>query len=103
MFELPVKRGRRQRDLILEAVDAGQRIGLGVFGVVIAHADAFATVDATLVNNMRPSAAHADGLRGTSLEAVGAALAFFLVQANGMEKLLVHGSFLRNRPRAISA
>ena len=101
MLKLPVERGRGQRDLVFEAVDARQRIGLRVFGMVITHSDAFAAINAALVDNMRPPAAHAYGLRGAALEAVGAALALILVQTDGVESSLVHrnkSSKTKNRP-----
>ena len=92
-LELPVEGRRRQGDLVAEAADGGQRVGDGDLRVILAHADALAAVDAALVDNVRPAAAHADGLGGAALQAVGTGAALLLFQPHGMKGfLLVHGT-----------
>ena len=55
--------------------DGGQRIRHGHLGMITAHADTFAAVNAALINNMRAASPHPDRLRGAALQARGAALA----------------------------
>ena len=93
-LELTVQRRRGKRDFVFELFNDGKWVGLGVFGVMVAYADAFAAVDAAFVDDMRPTAAHPDGLGGTALQAVGASHAFFPIQANRMKLTLVHGRVL---------
>ena len=88
ILELPVQRGRGQGDFVFEPTDGGKRIGHGNLGVIIADADALAAVNAALVNNVRPSAAHANSLGGAALQTVGAAPAFILFQPDGVKSLL---------------
>ena len=83
-LELAVQGGRGNGDRVGEAADGAQIVGDGDFGVVFADADAFTAVDAAFVNDVRPAPAHADGLRGAVLQAVGAALAAGFIQSNGM-------------------
>ena len=97
VLKLPVKAGRGQRDFVAILADDLQRIRHRHLGVIIAHADAFSAVDASLIDDMRTAAANADRLRGTSLQAVGAGAAFVLFQPHRMKSLLfLHtGSFSR--------
>ena len=60
---------------------------LSTLCVVRTHTDALTAVNAALTRDDRLTVAHTDRLRGTTLDAVGAANAFTLIQRYGMEKL----------------
>ena len=92
-LELSVQGRRRKGDFVFELLDHRKRVGLGVLGVVIAYADAFAAVDAALVNNMCPSAAHPNGLGGAALQTVGASHAFFPIQTDRVKSAFIHGGY----------
>ena len=93
-LELTVQRRRGKGNLIFELFNDGKWVGLGVFGVMVAYADAFAAVYAAFVDDMRPTAAHPDGLSGTALQAVSTSHTFFPIQANRVKLTLVHGRVL---------
>ena len=83
--ELPVERRRGQCDAVLEALDVLKRINGCHLGMVIADADALAAVNAPLIEDMRASVTHTDGLGRTMHQAVCASLAQFFIQSHGMK------------------
>ena len=87
-LKLRIQRRRGQRDGVLEALDALQRIGHGHLRVVGADLDALAAVDAALVQDGRAIVSDADGLRRTPLQTGRAALAFVHIQPHGMIVML---------------
>ena len=64
------------------------RIFLCIFCMIGADANAFAAVNTAFRNNICLAAAHANGARRATLNAVNAAFAFFFVQSHGMEKFI---------------
>ena len=88
IIKLAVQRWRRQRDTVFIIQYFIEGIALRIFRVVRADSDAFAAIDAALGNNVRLPITHTDCFRGAPLDAIGAALAFFLIQTHRMEKSL---------------
>ena len=82
--ELPVERGRGERDLPF-VIHIVLKLGAhGLFCVVLAYADALAAVNTALVVDLRVPVADPDRLRGAAAHTGRTAGAFFDIQNNGM-------------------
>ena len=90
VLELSIQARCGQCNLILEAADGGQRIRHGHLGMITAHADTFAAVNAALINDVRPSASDADCLCRAPLQTVRTAPAFIAFQPHRMKPFLFH-------------
>ena len=94
MIELDIKRRRRQCDGVLETIQQLQALPPDSFGVVRTDADTFTAVNAEFFQNMCFSVPDADRLRRAAFDAIDASAAFFLIQVNGMNELVI----LRDKP-----
>ena len=94
MLDLGKEHRRRQRYLILEAIQCLHGIADSPLGVVGADADAFAAIDAALAQDAGLAIPNPDGLSGAALDAGDAAVAQILIERNGVKIGLVFHLFL---------
>ena len=84
VVKLPVQRRRGQCNLPFVVFEIGKAVADRLFRLIGAKADALAAVDAALRTDDGMTVSDADRLGGTTLEAVGAALAFVEVKRDRM-------------------